>query len=459
MLVEWVKPGPDGLPVRAWKGVVVGEEMIDPHASVERLFGAVLRHFRQSRSNMSLRRAGELAFTDFSNLGRFERGERMPAADLVARLDQIYGAGGMLSVLHAVMLRLQAAESVRPHPGRYGENSTLGMGDDEMERRTALHLLAGLGTLSTFGIATEPLRRLLDTDFEHPGRDLADWEQACADHLYALRTRPPAQVAADLVIDLAAVRQQTRTAPPAQATELHRITAMLAALHANALTRLADHGAAVRWWDTARQAADTSGDLTVRLLVRAEAAGHGLYGQRDPGTILHMVHSTQQLIDKPYPELLITKAKAMSMLGRHDEALATLTTLRRSADHCTADQYGFWTSNKIDFAESWVYAAAGKESAADTARENVLKSARDYLYLVNVQLHGAMCTVTRGGIDEGVRQAAAAIDTLAPAYRSNHIMETGNLVLRAVPPEQRGRDSVIEFRKLLTTPPPQSTYA
>ncbi|GII79443.1 hypothetical protein Sru01_44250 [Sphaerisporangium rufum] len=436
----------------------MGEETIDPHASVERLFGAVLRHFRQSRANMALRRAGELAFTDFSNIGRFERGERMPAADLVARLDQIYGAGGMLSALHAVLLRLQAAESARPHPGRHGENSTLGMGDDEMERRTALHLLAGLGSLGTFGIATEPLRRLLDTDFEHPGRDLAGWEQACADHLYALRTRPPAQVAADLVIDLAAVRQQAQAAPPALATELHRITALLAALQANALTRLADHGAAIRWMETARQAADTSGDLSIRLLVRAEAAGHGLYGQRDPRTVLDMVRSAQQLSSKPFLQLLATEAKALSMLGRHDEAIAALAALHRATDQGDIDRYDIWTPNQIYFAESWVYAAAGNESAGAPAQDKVRKTTRDYHYRINVQLHGAMCTVAQGGIDEGTRQAATMIDTPAPAYRSNHIMETANLVLRAVPADQRGRASVTEFRKLLTTPPPQSAY-
>ncbi|MGW0801394.1 hypothetical protein [Nonomuraea sp. NPDC002799] len=61
-------------------------------------------------------------------------------------------------------------------------------------------------------------------------------------------------------------------------TEPYRVAALLAAIQANALTRVSDHGAAIRWWSTARKTADTSRDLELRLLVRSEEAIHGLYG-------------------------------------------------------------------------------------------------------------------------------------------------------------------------------------
>jgi hypothetical protein len=64
----------------------------------------------------------------------------------------------------------------------------------------------------------------------------------------------------------------------AKTTELNRIAAMLAALHANVLTRLGEHGPAIRWWRMTRHPADRSGDLHLRVLTRREEAGFGLYG-------------------------------------------------------------------------------------------------------------------------------------------------------------------------------------
>ncbi|MEU9884818.1 helix-turn-helix transcriptional regulator [Sphaerisporangium sp. NPDC051011] len=448
------------VPEHEREGAAMTANPIDPHTSAWHLFGAVMRRCRDARPNLGLRQAATQMYTDFSNLAKWERGERTPPPDMISRLDQVYGGQGILTALYDVLVRLNAAtESERLRAGRYAENPPYGIGDDDMERRAALQFLAGLGTLGTLGLSSEPFRQLLDHTFDHPHRDLAEWELACADHLHALRTRPPAQVAADLSIDLMAVRGQVQVSTPAEVTELQRITAVLASIYANALTRLGDHGAAIRWWYSARQAADASGDLALRLLVRGEEAGHGLYGQRDPETVLRMVHSTQQLAGQPTVDLLITEVKALSMLGRHDEALRMLATLHKTAEQgVTADRYGFWKPDQIHFAESWVYAAAGQEAAADTAREIVLKLARSDVYPINVQLHSALCTVTRGGVEEGLRHAAATIDALPPAYRGvRHIVETTKLVLRAVPRDQQTRPSVIEFRKLLAAAPPQNT--
>jgi hypothetical protein len=431
---------------------------IDPHASPWHLFGAVTRLCRESRPNLGLRRAARQMYTDFSNLAKWERGERVPPPDMVPRLDQVYGAHGILTALYETLTHLNAAaESARPRAGTYSEIPAYLNGDDDMERRAALQFLAGLGAYGTFGISSEPLRQLLDISLGQTNRSIEEWELACADHKHALETRTPAQVVTDLFIDLRAARHELDTATPASGIELQRIIAVLSSIHANALTRLGDNGAAIRWWRTACQAADASGDLALRLLVRCEEAGHGLYGQRAPEKVLGMVHRAQELTREPDVDLLTTEAKALSMLGRHDEALKTLSTLRVIADKgVTPDRYGFWTPNRIHFTESWVYAAAGEEAAADTARENVLKFARGYQHRTNVHLHAALCTVVQGGVDEGLRQAATTIDTLTPAYRSRHIIETGHIVLRAVPRDQQDRPSVAEFREVLAPDPAKS---
>ncbi|MGS2644247.1 hypothetical protein [Streptosporangium sp. LJ11] len=321
-------------------------------------------------------------------------------------------------------------------------------GDDmDTERRRLLQLAvasAGIGMLG------EPVRHLLDLSLGHDFRSVEEWELASSDHLYALRTRAPAQVVADLVIDLLAVRRQMEMSPPAEVVELQKVMAGLSTIHANALTRLGDHGAAIRWWHTARHAADASGDRELRLLVRCEEVGHGLYGQRAPETILHLVHNAKQIGGGPSVDLMSTQAKALTLLGRHDEAREALNVLLDLTEKgSTGDSLGFWKESQIHFTESWVYAGAGDEEKADEAREKVLRLTGDYQYQANVLLHEALCTVVRGGIDEGMRQAAAVIAPLPSVYRSNHIIETGRMLLRTVPFDQQSRPAIGEFREVL----------
>jgi hypothetical protein len=143
-------------------------------------------------------------------------------------------------------------------------------------------------------------------------------------------------------------------------------------------------------------------------------------------------------------------AKTPTMLGRPGEACQTLHALVRLAETSPpSDPWGFWRPSQLHFTESWVYAGAGDEAAADKARDKVLNLTHSYVYEANVVLHGALCTVVRGGTDEGVRQATATISGLSRAYRSTHIIETGRMVLRAVPVDQQDRPTVVEFRGVL----------
>jgi hypothetical protein len=335
---------------------------------------------------------------------------------------------------------------------------------DEMERRRLLLAALGMGT-GAFSSSGESLRQLLDLTLDSETRSIEDWGQTCVDQLHALRTRPPVEVRNGLSVDLLAIHRQLKTANAKDVPELHRVVAALSTLHANVLTRLGDHGGAIHWWRTARAAADASGDLDARLMVRTEEAGFGLYGQRDLETVLRLIEAAQRLAGNSpsywNADLAGTRAKALSLLGRHDEAKEALHSFVsfEGGDGRASIFPTLWSLDQPRFAESWVYAGAGNEAEAERARGRVLALSRpgDYVYKANVQLHTARCTVVNGGVKEGAQQASAVLDALEPTYRNRLITETGKSVLQAIPLEQRQRPAAREFEEVLTSTAPRAT--
>lgn len=331
----------------------------------------------------------------------------------------------------------------------------------DMERRRLLLATLGLGAFA----ASASLTALIDLALTSEPRDLADWEVAVADHLHAIRTRPPAQARDDLIVDLLRLRQQLNRAGR-DGIELRRVLAALAALYGGLLTRLGEHGAALRWWRTACHAADDAADLELRLLVRAESAGFGLYGQRDPATVLRLLDGTERIAGRSRSvwraDLNSTRAKALSLLGRHDEARAAVHVLLDTVPDAAPGSPipTLWTADQAHFAESWVLAAAGDEAGTSRACDRVLSYTRDYQYIANVSLHGALCTVVSGGTAAGAQRAAEVLDRLPPSYRSQMITETGRRVLAAVPRADQDGPAARDLASVIAaTAPPSAQLA
>ncbi|WP_242883150.1 hypothetical protein [Actinomadura litoris] len=326
--------------------------------------------------------------------------------------------------------------------------------DGDMERRALLQLAAlgvGAGALGSTG---EQVRQLLALALNSEHRDLEDWHLTLSDRLYAILTRPPAQARDGLLIDLVAIQRQLEIAEPSEAIELWRVVAALSMLHADTLTRLGDHDAAIHWWRTARAAADRTGDLDLRLMVRCEEAEFGLYGQRDPATILQLIDGAERLAG-PTPscrkvDLAGTRAKALTLQGRHSEAMVALNSFVNAAGEQMRGGIlpSHRSDNVVHFTASWVHAAAGREPEADEKRGIVLANTRGYQFAANVRLHEALCAVVNGGTDTGARQATEILAGLPPAQRSHMILETGKTVLRAVPIERRDHPAVRDLRAL-----------
>ncbi|MEU6038126.1 hypothetical protein ABZ801_22205 [Actinomadura sp. NPDC047616] len=334
-----------------------------------------------------------------------------------------------------------------------------------MERRRLLKLLGlslGAGPLVSSG---EPLRQLLDLALQSEDRSVEDWEVACVNHMHALQRQPPVQVRDGLLVDLLALQRQLKNTAAKNIPDLSRVAAVQSFMMANALTRLGDHSTAIHWWHTAKAAADASGDLHVRLMVRSEEAGCGLYGQHGIPTVLRLLDDAQELgPDKSsfwYADLAGTRAKALTLLGRHDEAQRELATfVDYDGDDWRARIIPIrWNFGQQHFAESWVYAGAGDEAKADEARGRLLAHNPNYTHDVNGRLHEAVCTVVNGGIDQGAQQATALLGSLPSTHRSAMISEVGRMVLRMVPLDQRDRPAVQDLRATLAATAPHATLS
>ncbi|MEV4079439.1 helix-turn-helix domain-containing protein [Nonomuraea fuscirosea] len=420
----------------------------------EETFGQVLHRLRGDRTLEAVAKAAGIAT---SYVHKLENGRGIPSRKVLLALEAATNAqGALIEAAGKNEKRSAHNEEFLPSTTKTSAVRTLdtndAFGEDATERRRLLQLAASAGV--GLGLGGEPVRQLLDLAL-NAERSTEDWQLACADHLHALRTRPATQVVSDLAVDLYVLRQQIHHAPDGHLSDLCRTVATLACIQANATTRLGDHGAAIRWWHTARHAADASRDAALNVLIRAEEASCGLYGQRSPATVLYLVERAET-IPAPSLKLLTAKAKALSLLGRHDDAIRAVRELsNRAEEGPERDDQGFWTSADIYFTQSWIYSAAGKEDFAEAGRSDLMQSTSYWStsengpYRTNTRLHEALGFVARGEVDRGLRCAAEALDSLPAALRHVFVRETGRMVLQAVPLGQRDRPAVRDVSSLL----------
>ncbi len=429
----------------------------DRYKSMAHYFGALIRDLRDSyelRVGEPLTVAQLSARTGYSPsmLGSIERGESLPESGLrVQTIDDALHADGQLRTLWPVVQRLghctidELASATNRTIAGYRENgsSALPQGDD-VERRE-LFQLAGLGLLAQTPLFSngEPIRQMLERALNTADSfTTEDWELACADHLNAVVTRPPATVRDDLVVDLAAVQQLLTQRIPAQVAQLQRVTAWLSALHANVLTRLGEYGAARRWWTTARHAADISCDADMQVWVRGTEAVFGLYSSRSIEAVLTLARNAQSLaggrVTGGLMKAMCAEAQALALIGKHQEARERLHHLHVLAGQTpVGTNYGWGGASAVWFTTSWVLAhSAGLETARE-AGDRLLVDCLTYQNAINVRLHQAINISKNGGHDEGLRLATQVISDVEPAYRTHMILHTARMVLDTVPIEKR----------------------
>jgi transcriptional regulator with XRE-family HTH domain len=418
-------------------------EPIDPRQSSWHLLGAALRHWRHDVCGMDLRELAAQAFVDYSQLSKWERGERRAPADAIARIDQILGAGHQLAALDATVRKIEAECTFD------GENSISSDQDDDMERRAVIQLLTSIGATAALPLgAAETLRTMIEASVRDDA-DVApeDWEATAWDYGFRCVNNSPEQLIPDLAVDLAAVKRLLdRTSAPSIRSDLLVASARMSAFMADSWHGLGEFGTAWRWWRTARQAADASGDRDLRTWVRARESLNTFHSDRPLSRTLAIADEARDIAgESPGRGLLEThKNRAYALAERGDgsgarRALGEMReTFAKLPASVTPDGESMWgcPERLVYLAESSVYTTLGAPEATaaqDRALSGYANWRRDRTKL---KLFQATTLIHSGDVSGGLDHALTSLTAIPETYRTTAVKRVGSKVLAALPDQR-----------------------
>ncbi|WP_329091540.1 helix-turn-helix domain-containing protein [Streptosporangium sp. NBC_01469] len=427
---------------------------VDPSRSLWHLLGAVLRHWRECQ-DLSLKDVAKEVLVDWSLLGRWERGERPVPRDVVKRLDDYFGGDGVLIALREVALTGSASTPVAGTP-----NVQDAVDMDKLRRK----LLAGVAMVGVSAVVPpmeglEHLRAVVDHNVGASG--LSEWEEVAWEYGLQMASRPPAMMIADLSLDYLAFQQAM--VANASGHDMHRwrrLNARFAFVLADALGSAGHARESRRWWGSARRAAEQADDHEAMALVYASEAVQGLYEDRPAALVLSRVDSALALTSgrpcQATARALGARAHALALVGDHASAHESLDQQARVfdalPDRVTRDELSMdgWPEFRLLHTRSLVYALSGHSAAARAQREALAAhpSGRPRP-TVQVRLHEAISAVRDGDVEEVLEQARRTVEGLGTNVNW-FVLRTAQWVADAVPPRERSRSAVIDYREQLT---------
>jgi hypothetical protein len=408
---------------------------------------------------LSLQAVSAEVLTEYSHLARWERAERKPPADAVARLDRLYEAGGFLVALHAAALAKAAPAAGPVVPSQWD-----GEGMDVLRRR----LLGGMAAVGANAAAPpaldgiEQLRGVVDGSVGRAG--IGEWEEVAWEYAHAVFSPDISEVIRDLSVDVLAFQQAISAGVPSGEAGLWlrvntRLTILLAyALGCSGQTRESRH-----WWSVAGRAAGQTGDQELLALVYAGEAVQALHERRSVQLV--MSRTTQALELTGGRACVATsaaygaRAHARALAGDVAGAYADLDEQARLFEalpaNVTADRVSVdgWPETRVLYSRSLVYTLTGHPEV-DVAQQEAIAAhgSPESRQQAQVELHRATTEVQRGHIESGLGHAGAVLGGMHPDSVNRFVLHNAVTVGAAVPVAQRGRPAVAEYREMLALP-------
>ncbi|MGH3914707.1 MAG: helix-turn-helix domain-containing protein, partial [Pseudonocardiaceae bacterium] len=299
----------------------------DPHAVARQLFGVVLRHCR-TEAGLSLRELGKRCHHDYSRLSRMETGDHLGDPALLAEIDLILGAGGLLTVLRtAAELPSDPAGTVVVAPAVQMRTAGDGapivlemrMTDGRsvrvsIPRREFSQLIASgaLRAVLPAGVLNldeaDRLARVMRQPSRVDPQVIGYFDRLLTEHYTADKILGPHQLLGPVLAQLDELETLRKHARPPVAKPLLRVLARYAEFVGWLQQDAGDVPAAMYWSDRATQWAQTAGDhqMVAYLLVRKSNIACQL---DDANTVIELAAAAQDVPGDVDPKIIALAAQ------------------------------------------------------------------------------------------------------------------------------------------------------
>ncbi|TCC60309.1 XRE family transcriptional regulator [Kribbella pittospori] len=378
-------------------------------------FGRELRQCRQA-AGLSLRQLAARVGYDHSYLSQVERGRRPGSADLARLCDRELGTGGRLIGTY-----------LRAHP----------------KRPAAVRpVVSGLPAASLAAVWDGLTSTLTGVDRVEATGDV--------------RTVPPARLLPELLADLQLLQAQGPDGSGVRAAEL-------SVLVAETLTGLGELRAARRWWSAGRAFADSSGEVSVRSLVRAREAVSGLAERRPLPQLLELAEESlalAQQIPASGVQAHAVRARVLAQLGRRLDAHRALQELLSCSDAlppATTSPLGDLAPYEVHAAEGRVCASLGYGTAGCLMLGRALELCPDQRVGERAQLEMALaeCLALEDEVAAGLALAMRLLIELPAEWHTYYVYDEAGRVLAAARDREPGLAAVRDLEVLVE----RRTYA
>jgi len=176
-----------------------------------------------------------------------------------------------------------------------------------LDRRQFLGLgsATSLGAIAP-GLALEATRHGLALGLAEERADTSadEWREIVWEYGYSYISMPPQELLQSLMVDMlglqVALERGSRSAPM---NKLRQYGATLASLMAMTIANVGDVRQARRWWRTARNLAEESGDPSTIMWIRGREVVRGLYEARPTAAILQMIEQAESFANGSTPPI------------------------------------------------------------------------------------------------------------------------------------------------------------
>jgi hypothetical protein len=290
------------------------------------------------------------------------------------------------------------------------------------------------------------------------GIDHDQWNDIAAEYAHAFYTTAPDVLRDQLSVDIEVLQRLLLSCPDDR--DLLRAAAYLSMIMAITLTSAAEIRMARRWWYTARDFADRSGDLEARVMTRSQQAVKALYIGHPLPLVLVLADETIGLAgDHVSPGLagvLAGRAQALALLDRPDEATQAMQLVEdmtgRMPGAARADESMFgWPEHRLQHSTSFVYTETGDTRRAMAAQDRALAlyGTHQTTNRAMVSMHRATCLIKDGHIGQGVDHAASTLDAVPIEQHNQLIYAVARRAAAAVPHTERGRAGLSDLHHRL----------